>query len=144
VQRQVGVPLRSRSAEGVAVKDESVVDQYMARLKHPLKAEIEALRAIILGADPRIREAVKWNAPSYFIVDHFATFNLRSAETVRVVLHRGAKAKDEASAPRIDDPSGMLTWAARDRCVATFSDMKTVRSQKRAFTAILRQWIHQL
>jgi len=126
------------------VKDESEVDRYMARLKHPLKAEIEAIRSIILGADPRIREAVKWNAPSYYIDDHFATFNLRSAESVQVVLHRGAKAKDNTFAPRIDDPSGLLTWAAQDRCVAAFPNLKAVRSHRRAFTGILQQWIRQL
>lgn len=30
------------------------VDQFMAALSHPLKAEIEAVRTIIRGADPGI------------------------------------------------------------------------------------------
>ncbi len=30
---------------------------------HPLQPAIEALRAIILAADDRIQEGVKWNAP---------------------------------------------------------------------------------
>ncbi len=40
----------------------------MAGLEHPLKAEIEALRDIILRAHPGITELIKWNAPSLTIV----------------------------------------------------------------------------
>ena len=36
----------------------------MARLEHPLKAEIHAVRAIILKANRKIAERVKWNTPS--------------------------------------------------------------------------------
>lgn len=32
------------------------VDAYLAALDHPRKREIEALRTIVLRADPRIRE----------------------------------------------------------------------------------------
>jgi len=34
-------------------------------LNHPLRKEIEALRNIILSADNRLEENVKWNGPNY-------------------------------------------------------------------------------
>ncbi len=46
-------------------KKRETVDEYMAALDHPFKAEVEALRAIIKGVNPNITEQVKWNAPSY-------------------------------------------------------------------------------
>ncbi len=118
----------------------------MARLEHPLKAEIEAVRAIVLRADHQIQESIKWNAPSFFISEHFATFKLHPTATVQVVLHTGAKRKPIVTAMNmnIDDPAGFLSWPAVDRCVATFDDLQDVTSKETAFVAILRAWIAQL
>jgi hypothetical protein len=57
------------------------VDAYMARLDHPFRAEVQALREIIKGVDPRITEQVRWNAPSFSFKGHMATFNLRARST---------------------------------------------------------------
>ena len=102
------------------------VDAFLARLDHPLKPEIEAVRAIILGADPRITESIKWNAPSFALTEHFATFKLRPVETVQVVFHTGATVRPDSTGIAIDDPAGLLRWAAPDRCMATFSDMQDI------------------
>lgn len=44
---------------------EAAVAEFLRRLEHPLKAEIEALRRVLLAADPAVREGIKWNAPSF-------------------------------------------------------------------------------
>lgn len=63
------------------------VEALMAALDHPLKAEIEALRAIIKTAGPELAERVKWNAPSYYLGKHdMAAFNLRQTGFVQLVL----------------------------------------------------------
>ena len=130
-------------AKGVHVNSDAV-DDFMARLEHPLKAEIEAVRAIILGADSRIHESIKWNAPSFSIAEHFATFKLRPIETVQVDFHTGAKAKPTSRAMEIDDPAGLLTWAAKNRCMAVFSDMQDITSKTAALVMIVNQWIEQM
>lgn len=122
----------------------NAVDTFMAQLAHPLKTEIEAVRSIILASDPRIRESVKWNAPSFLIEDHFATFKLRPAETIQVVFHTGAKKKAEPIRMAVDDPTGLLAWVAPDRCLATFHDMQDVRARGPALTRIVERWINQL
>jgi len=119
------------------------VDEFMAGLEHPLKPQIEALRAVILGADPRINESIKWNAPSFFIEEHFATFRLRPAEILQIVFHTGAKSRENVTEFEIDDPSGLLTWVAKDRAVATVSDGVDIESKKAAIRAIVKQWIEQ-
>lgn len=69
----------------------NAVNEFMAGLEHPLKAEIEIVRAMILGTDEGIAERIKWNAPSFYCKDDFATFKLRPMQTVQVVLHTGQK-----------------------------------------------------
>ena len=120
------------------------VDAFMSALDHPKKAEIETLRKLILGVDRRIEESIKWNAPSFAIGEHFATFKLRPAETVQIVFHTGAKVKPKAGAITIDDPMGLLAWAAPDRCVATLANLAEIRAKKTALTAIVTQWIAHL
>lgn len=121
----------------------SAVDAFLAQLEHPRKAEISALRALILGVDGRVCEAVKWNAPSFYITEHFATFKLRPTTSVQIVLHTGAKVKPKAHAIHIDDPMGLLTWPAQDRCVATFADMREIKAKQDAFVRIVQQWIER-
>jgi len=50
------------------------VDTFMAALDHPYKAEVQAVREIILGVHDGITEQVKWNAPSFGYEGYLATF----------------------------------------------------------------------
>ena len=120
------------------------VDEFMSQLEHPLKPEIEALRAVILGADPRIREEVKWNAPSFLIDDHFATLKLHPVDAVQVIFHTGAKKKARPLQMVVDDPAGLLKRLAPDRCLATFHDMQDVQARGSELARIVEQWIDQL
>lgn len=129
-------PAQARAGDAVVI--------FMARLEHPRKAEIEAVRNLILSADPRIRESIKWNAPSFALAEHFATFKLRPETTVQVVFHTGAKVKANPSAMRIDDPARLLAWAAPDRALITFADTAAIDTHRDAFVALVRQWIAQL
>lgn len=119
------------------------VDDHLAALEHPKKDAIERLRTIVRQADPRIREEVKWNAPSFAIDEHFATFRLQPRDTLQVVLHTGARAKPDAGPVTIDDPAGLVKWAAADRGVVTFDDLQDVERKASAFLSVLRQWIAQ-
>lgn len=133
--------MQRKRPSGTPRRAPSSVDDYLAALDHPRKREIEALRAIVLRADPRVREEVKWNAPSFFIEEHFATFKLRPGDTLQVVLHTGAKGKPSAGTIEIDDPAKLVKWVAKDRGVATFGDMQDIASKEAVFVAILEQWI---
>jgi hypothetical protein len=118
------------------------VGAFLAALEHPRKQEILALRAIILGADARIAESIKWNAPSFHTVEHFATFHLRAKEGVQVVLHLGAKPRPDAPvrAAIVDDAS-LLGWRGPDRATVAFRDMPDVEARGDAFARVVRQWI---
>jgi hypothetical protein len=116
------------------------VECYMRELEHPCKREMQALRKIILGADPRITEEIKWNAPSFALGEHFLTFNGWAKDYVQLIFHHGPKKATSKGKP-IDDPDGLLEWLATDRASIRFDGMKEVNSKKAGFQAIVRQWI---
>lgn len=131
-----------KSAKGSS--DANEVDAFMRKLNHPLKAEMEAVRAIILGVNPEISEGIKWNAPSFRVKEYFATINLRKDE-VLVILHLGAKVKDNStSGLTINDPTGLLEWLSKDRAAVRFRDIKAIKTGKVAFMNVVRQWIAYL
>lgn len=118
------------------------VETWLAALDHPCKAEVLALRQIILAADPAISEEIKWNVPSFRTSEHFATLNLRVKKGIGVVLHFGAK-KNEISTTgvAIDDPESQLEWLAKDRALVTFRDSSDIAAKQSAFTSLIREWI---
>ena len=120
----------------------SDVDRFLAELEHPLKAGVEQLRAAILASDEAITEHVKWNAPSFCYdgVDR-VTFRLRPGDRLQLVLHRGAKVRDDAADFRFDDDSGLLDWVAPDRAVVTFRDLDDVASRRSAVADLVRRWV---
>ncbi|MGX5729542.1 DUF1801 domain-containing protein [Pseudoxanthomonas beigongshangi] len=120
------------------------VDAFMVGLVHPFKAEVEALRGIVTGVDPRIAEGVKWNAPSWRLDEYFATTHLRARQGIGVILHRGAKTRAPEQRPAIDDPDGLLEWLGPDRARVAFADRDELCRRQPAFEAVLRQWIRQL
>lgn len=120
------------------------VDDFMRKLDHPLKAELGAVRSILLGVSPEIIEGIKWNAPSFRVQEWFATVNIRK-DVVLVILHLGAKVKDNSTAGlTIRDPTGLLEWLAKDRALVKFPDMKAIQSGRKAFEGIVRQWIARM
>jgi hypothetical protein len=85
------------------------VNEFMAKLDRPLRAKMEAVRSVILSADRRITEGIKWNAPSCYCHEWFATFTRspRAKDSVQVIFHRGAKAKPGENSRYVEDPFGL-------------------------------------
>jgi len=45
--------------------DSPGVTEHIAKMTHPLKPTLEAVRRAILAADPAIAEGIKWNSPAF-------------------------------------------------------------------------------
>ena len=136
---------RTMTNDHAALPMSADVAALLANLAHPRDAELRAIRAIVLGADARIREEVKWNAPSYCTSEHFATFHLRARDGVQLVLHLGAKPRPDAAVREaIDDPCALLEWRGADRAIARFSDMADVDAKRAALAAIVREWVRHV
>jgi hypothetical protein len=119
------------------------VESFLVALDHPAKQEIPALRQLILAADKRIGEDIKWKVPSFRTSEHFATLHLRAKQGVAVILHFGAKQRSVAGIA-IADPDALLRWLADDRAMVTFRDLHEVAKKQRAFTDLIREWIRHV
>ena len=120
------------------------VDGFMETLEHPHTAAVQELRKFILSIDDRIKEQVKWNAPSFYLEDNFATLRVHPVPILQLVLHNGSKKKANPKQFEIPDPHGIVRWAAKDRCVVTFSSLADARSKMDALRPIIVSWMPQL
>jgi hypothetical protein len=108
------------------------VDEFMQHLEHPFKAEVQAVRSVILKADRRIQERIKWNAPSFYYLKDLAAFNLRAKGFVQLVL------LFPYGVP--EDPDGLLEGEFKDRRWIKFYSVADVKKKSTALKNIVRQW----
>lgn len=109
--------------------------------EHPLRKEIDALRAIILSVDTSIAEGVKWNTASYRVTDWFATLNgPKQVKEPMMILHAGAKAKGIVLKDRIPDPDGLIKWLGNDRGQIIFKDAADIKTKEKALKVIVKSW----
>lgn len=122
--------VRSKSAVANGMAQ---VDAYMAALDRPQHAEIAALRAIIMHANVRIAERIKWNVPSFYYRADLAAFHLRAKGCVQRVLvfPHGL----------VDDPTGLLAGAWPDRRIAKFYDLADVYAKQAALVGVVNAWV---
>jgi hypothetical protein len=117
------------------------VDQFLAQLEHPLKAEIQEVRQIVLGAIPGVTERVKWNAPSFcFNGDDRVTMRLQPGNRLGVIFHRGVKVKD-ATNFAFADPTGLMVWQAKDRATVSLKTMEDVNAHRAALAELVARWM---
>jgi uncharacterized protein YdhG (YjbR/CyaY superfamily) len=128
---------KSAQAEGT-----TIVDSFLDNLSHPLKKEILILRQIILQANRKLTEHIKWNAPSFCIDgDDRITMKLFPPKNIQLIFHRGAKVKAQPKERLIQDQSGLLKWMANDRAMAEFVSAEQIISQKKALSTLINVWI---
>jgi Domain of unknown function (DU1801) len=115
------------------------VDRFMEGLDHPMKEEIERLRAAILGSNERITEHIKWKAPSFrYAGEDRVTFRLHPAERAQLVFHRGVKVKGDAAEFAFEDDTGLLLWVAEDRAVVALRDAEARQGD---LVEVVKRWV---
>jgi hypothetical protein len=134
--------MNTKTRHTTAADTTAAVEALLKSLCHPMTAEIQLIRAAILGADSSIKEGVKWNAPSFRTHEYFATTNLREKKGIGVILHLGAKVRDvEPGSLKVEDPAGMLKWLAPDRATVNFTSATDFETKKRSFIVLVRSWV---
>ena len=112
----------------------AVVDSYMRDIDHPFKAEMEAVRAIILGASDKLAERIKWNAPSFYYKEDLGAFHPRATEYAHLILlFPGGEG--------MDDTSGLLEGNHKDRREARFHSLDDVKAKKPALEKLVKRWV---
>jgi hypothetical protein len=119
----------------------TTVDTYLAALDPAARADVDRLRALVLGADPGLTEEIKWNAPSFAHEGRDrVTLGLDRKGGYRIVLHRGAKVVNADGFSFIDE-TGLATWPAPDRGVIALKDRARIDSVSADITRLIGHWI---
>jgi hypothetical protein len=106
------------------------VDQWLDEAHHPMDEAIRLARDIILGADDRVTESIKWKTPTFAYKGNIASFN-PSKRVVSIMFHRGAEIPGDH--PRLEG-DGKLARTMR------FSDVDEVEAGRADLQAVIRAW----
>ncbi len=112
--------------------DAEKLKEYLDKLEHPLLAEIHATRAIILGANAKILERIKWNAPSYYCPEDFVTFNPRNQKAVHLVFHHPSVVLIQ---------SDLLEGDYKDRRMMYLNSMDDIHAKAPELTRIINELV---
>lgn len=80
------------------------VDAWFARYENPMKDVVQRVRDIVLGADARIDECIKWQAPTFTYRGNLASFFPKSKQHASLMFHVGAKIPGKH--PRLEGAGG--------------------------------------
>jgi uncharacterized protein YdhG (YjbR/CyaY superfamily) len=67
------------------------VDAWFARYENPMKSVVQRMREILLSADRRLDECIKWQAPTFTYEGNLASFFPKSKQHASLMFHLGAK-----------------------------------------------------
>lgn len=67
------------------------VEKWLATYDNPMKSVVMEVREIILAADPRIEECIKWQAPTFTYKGNLASFFPKSKQHASLMFHKGAE-----------------------------------------------------
>lgn len=118
-------------------------DAYLEGVPEPARSTLAALCELVRASDDRLREEIKWNAPSFALTDHLATTGVHRDGTVRLVLHTGATTRADPRPIVVDDPRGLFERKGPDRIVAMLPAADAVADHAEDLRRILREWIAQ-
>ncbi len=107
------------------------VEQWLAGYNKPLKPLLLALRDIILAADARIDECIKWQTPTFTFNGNLASFNPRSKKHVSLMFHVGAMIP--GSHPKLEGTGDSARFMS-------FPDLAAIAAKKRDLVRIVRAW----
>lgn len=108
------------------------VDAWFEGYSNPQRELVQAVREAVLGADERVTEAIKWQAPTFIYKGNIASFYPKTKTHASLMFHRGAA---------LDDPDGLLEGEGDVSRVARFLDADDLERKRAALQRLIRQWI---
>ncbi len=116
---------------------------FLAEFADARKPLLEALLLAISDECPHLTEIIKWNAPSF--CDNGKdrmTVMLHKSDRVGLILHTGAKPKEDKKAPHLyEDPTGLLEWNSNIRATISFTSMDDFLAKQPLFRQAVNIWI---
>jgi len=125
----------TKKVNPTAAKEEEQVMAYMNKLKGRQKEDVETLRKIIKKSNTKLRERIKWNAPSYYFNQDIVTFGPYRPDKLLLVFHHPAV---------VNVKSELLQGEYKDRRLVYFKDGKEAEKNKKELTRIINEIIKQI
>jgi hypothetical protein len=122
-----------READRVVQHDPDV-DAWFDRYDNPQKDLVMAVRDVVLAADPRVGECIKWQAPTFTYEGNIASFFPKAKKHASLMFHTGGS---------LPDPTGILEGeGATSRSLKVF-DHDDLATKTPAIQGLVRDWIQQ-
>ncbi len=106
------------------------VDRWFDERDHPLDELMRRTRDVILAADERVTESIKWKTPTFAFKGNIASFN-PSKRFVSLLFHRGAEIPGDH--PRLEG-EGRLARTMR------FDGLEELEAGRAELGAVIRAW----
>jgi hypothetical protein len=107
------------------------VDAWFEAYANPQKAVLERVRQVILDADPRISESVKWSTPTFGYRGNLVSFQPRATKFISLLFHEGASIPGRH--PRLDGDGPHVR-------TMRFSDLADAERGAEELRAVVRAW----
>jgi hypothetical protein len=110
----------------------SEVDAWFDEYDNPMKDVVQRVRQIIMAADERMEEAIKWQAPTFMYKGNLASFFPKSKQHASLMFHTGAQIPGDF--PHLEGDGDK----ARTMKVP---DLETAEARKGELESIVKAWI---
>lgn len=109
----------------------SEVDEWLAGYDNPMKEVVAAMRQVILAADTRVGECIKWQAPTFTYKGNIASFFPGSKKHASLMFHQGA---------HIPGDHPILEGDARDGRSVKLASLEELEARKDELQDAVRAW----
>jgi hypothetical protein len=107
------------------------VDAWFQAKQHPQIELMAAVRRVILGADARITESIKWQTPTFAYKGNIVSINPTAKAYVSLLFHRGASISGDHP---ILEGGGDIARYAR------FDSAADLDARRQELEAVVRAW----
>jgi hypothetical protein len=107
------------------------VDAWFEKYDNPMKPAVLLTREILLEADPRIDEVIKWSTPTFTYKGNLVSFQPRAKQFVSLLFHTGASIPGDH--PLLEGGGDTARYARLD-------GVEAVERAKPELEAIVRAW----
>lgn len=105
---------------------------WLAEYDNPMKDVVLAVRRVMLDADDRVSECIKWKSPTFTFEGNIASFNPRSKKHASLMFHTGA---------HIPGDHTILEGGGETARYARFASLDEVEANAAALAEVIRAWI---
>ena len=112
------------------------VDAWMDAYDNPMKPVVQKVRKVLLAADTRLEECIKWKSPTFAYQGNLASFNPRSKKHASLMFHTGAQipGADDGAFPSFEGTGDVARYIK-------FESVADVDAKKQELVAIVKAWM---